>query len=177
LDNDSKLDSITDSNNKVEISGKIKVDSRELNIQCWVNEFQDILTEEHGLMDIVSFGIVTGDVSPIAQRPYNTPLTLREGVDLEIDWLLEKKYIRESYSSWASPIVTVKKPNGRVRLCVDFKQINEITKPLPFYMPRVEVLETVGKSKVISKLDLSKGYLKTSVKQLSYYAIVAFLNS
>ena len=42
---------------------------------------------------------------------------------------------------------------------VDFKCINEVTKPLPFYMPQVEeVLEAVGRSNIIRKLDLSKGY-------------------
>ena len=52
-----------------------------------------------------------------------------------------------------------RKSNGKVRLCVDFKRINAITRLLPFYIPRIEeVLEAVGKVKVISKLDLSKGY-------------------
>jgi len=81
------------------------------------------------------------------------------GVDLEINWLLGKGYIVPSESEWASPIVTVKKPNGSVRLCVDFKRINSYTTPVPFYIPRVEeVLEAVGKAMYISKLDLSKGY-------------------
>ena len=56
-------------------------------------------------------------------------------------------------------MVTVRKPDGSARLCIDFKAINAITTPLPFYMPRVEVvLEHVGKSSVISKIDLTKGY-------------------
>ena len=56
-------------------------------------------------------------------------------------------------------MVTVRKPDGSARICVDFKRINAITTPLPFYMPWVEeVFEQVGRSRVISKLDLSKGY-------------------
>ena len=56
-------------------------------------------------------------------------------------------------------MVTVWKPDGTAWLCVDFKAINAITQPIPFYMPRVEeVLESVGKSCIILKLDLSKGY-------------------
>ena len=56
-------------------------------------------------------------------------------------------------------MVTVRKSDCTARLCVDFKAINAITQPIPFYMPRVEeVLESVGKSSIISKLDLSKGY-------------------
>ena len=103
--------------------------------------------------------IDTGTHGPIVQRLYNTPLSLRESVDKEIDWLLSRGYIRESQSHWASPMVTVRKPNGSARICIDFKKINAITTPLPFYMPRVEeVLEQVGRSRVLSKLDLSKEY-------------------
>ena len=42
------------------------------------------------------FAMDTGAHDPIAQRPYNTPLSLRDSVDKEIDWLLSKGYIRES---------------------------------------------------------------------------------
>ena len=56
-------------------------------------------------------------------------------------------------------MVTVCKPDGSARLCVDVKAINRITQPDPFYMPRVEeFLESVGKARFISKIDLTKGY-------------------
>ena len=91
-------------------------------------------------------------------------LALRDSVDKEHDWLLAQGYIRQSGSPWASPMVTVKKPDGRARICIDFKGINQITTPLPFYMPRVEeVLEAVGRSRVIFKLDLSKGYYQVPI--------------
>ena len=113
---------------------------------------------------LVDIRIDTGDNKPIAQRHYNTPLSLRDSVDKEIDWLLAQGYIRESESQWASPMVTVKIPDGSARICVDFKRINTVIIPLPFYMPRVEeVLEQVGTSKVICKLNLSKGYYQVPV--------------
>ena len=81
------------------------------------------MTKEPGLTPLAEFGIDTGQSSPIAQRPYNTPLSLRDSVDKEIDWLLEKQYIRKSDSPWSSPMVTVRKPDGSATLCVDFKKI------------------------------------------------------
>ena len=73
--------------------------------------------------------------------------------------MIDKGYIRQSESKWGSPMVVVKKPNGKVRLCIDYRKVNGVTTDEPFYMPRVdEVLESVGQSKVISKLDLAKGY-------------------
>ena len=81
-----------------------------------------------------------------------------ESVNKELEWLKSKGYIRPSESPWTSPMVTVRKPDGTARLCVNFKAINAVTEPIPFYMPRVEeVLESVGKSSVITKLDLTKG--------------------
>ena len=80
-------------------------------------------------------------------------------VNKEIGWLMEKGYIRESTSNWASPMVMVQKPDGTAHICIDFKTINAVTIPLPFYMPRVEeVLEQLGRSRILSKMDLTKGY-------------------
>ena len=150
----------------MKVVGEVLVNSREEDIRNWEEEFADILMEELGLTGAVEFGIDTGDSPPIAQRPYNSPVMLREGMEEEIQWLLDKGYIRRSSSEWASQILTVRKPNGKVRLCIDFKRINAITRPLPFYMPRIEeVLEAVGKAKVISKLDLSKGYYQVPMRE------------
>jgi len=113
---------------------------------------------EDGLTEITMFHIDTGEHAPTHQRPYNTPAHFRQSIDRELDWLLEKGFIRPSSSPWASPNVAVKKPDGSARLCVDFKKVNAITRDQPFYMPRVEeVLEGVGQAKWISKLDLTKG--------------------
>ena len=131
------------------------------------------MTKEPDLTPLIEFGMDTGLKDPIAQRPYRTHISLRESVDKEIDWLLSKQFIRESESPWASPMVTVKKPNGTARICIYFKRINAIMTPLPLYMPRVEeVLEQIRNSTVISKLDLAKAYYQvpmTYARQLSYH--------
>ena len=67
--------------------------------------------------------------------------------------------MEESDSEWASPIVTIRMPNGKIRICVNFRKVNSLTRAIPFYMPRIEeVIESVGEAKIISKMDLSKGY-------------------
>ena len=145
----------------VDVQGKQAQD-----IAKWEKDFKDTLTKEPGLTNLAEFGIDTGDHPPIFQRAYSTPTSLVESIDKEIQWLLDKEYIRLSKSLWASPMVTVRKPDGTARLCVDFKSINAITQPDPFYMPRVEeVLESVGKARYISKIDLSKGYYQISMSQ------------
>ena len=128
-------------------------------IAKWEEEFRDTLTKEPGLTHLAEFSIDTGTHPPIFQRAYSTPTSLIKSVDREFEWLLSKGYIRPSKSQWASSMVTVHKPDGSARLCVDFEAINRITQPDPFYMPRVEeVLESVGKARYISKIDLTEGY-------------------
>ena len=91
------------------------------------------MTKQPGLTDKATFGIETGDYRPIVQRPYNTPVALKASVDKELDWLLEQGYVRQSDSQWASHMVTVIKPDGSAKLCIDIKRINEVTAPIPFY--------------------------------------------
>ena len=100
-------------------------------------ETSNILTKEPGLTHLIEFSMNTGDHPPIFQRAYSTTTSLVESVNKELQWLLSKGYIRPSQSPWASPMITVRKPDGSARLCMNFfKVINNITQPVPFCMPR-----------------------------------------
>ena len=66
-----------------------------------------------------------------------------------------------SQSPWASPVVPVPKPDGSVRVCIDYRRLNAITIGDPYYMCTLEeILERVGNSRAISKLDLAKGFIR-----------------
>ena len=123
------------------------------------SEFGDVLCEEPGLTEVVELEIDTGSSPPGYQSAYNTPVSVREKVTEEIEWLKKRGYIRESQSPWALPIVTVRKPSGAMRLCVDYKRFNAIMGPAPFYMPMVEdTIEAVAETEIISTIDLNKRY-------------------
>ena len=82
--------------------------------------------------------------------------------------MLEAKVIRPSTSPWASPIVLVPKKDGGVRFCVDYRKLNAKASFDAYPMPRVEeMFESIGAAKVISTLDLAKGYWQIPMSRSS----------
>ena len=84
----------------------------------------------------------------------------------EIATMLRAGLIEVSRSPWASPIVLVHKKDGSLRLCVDYRKLNAVTRPDPFPMPRVEdLLDGLAGAKYITTLDLTKGYWQVPVEE------------
>lgn len=76
-----------------------------------------------------------------------------------MDSLVKAGIIERSDSAWSSPLVPVAKPDGGVRLCVDFRRLNSVTSQQQCYIPCLDdILDRVGQSQVLSKLDLAKGF-------------------
>ena len=95
----------------------------------------------------------------ISQNPSRLPDRLKEAVLVELDNLIKANIIEPSDSHWASPLVPVAKPNGKKRLCVDFRKLYLVTPQQQSYIPCLDdILGKVGQSSVLSKLDLSKGF-------------------
>ncbi len=94
------------------------------------------------------------------------PLGVRDDVKRELEVLEESGIIERSSSPWASSLVPVKKKDGGIRLCVDFRKVNGVTVREPYYIPGFdEMVERVGVGKVLSKLDLEKGFHQVVVRE------------
>jgi len=124
MEADSVSDDITDRFAEATVSGDSLNKQQESDIERLMQKYSHTMSKEPGLTHLTEFEIDTGDNKPIFQRVYNTPAALRESIDNEIEWLHNKGFIRRSESQWASPMVTVKKPDDTARQCVDFKRIN-----------------------------------------------------
>ena len=62
-------------------------------------------------------------------------------------------------------MVPVKKRDGSIRLCIDFRKVNSVTVPDPSNMPLIEeMLDQVGEAVYLSKLDLTKDFLSNSIR-------------
>ena len=80
--------------------------------------------------------------------------------------MMEQGIIRPSSSPWASPIVLVKKKNGKMRFCVDYRKVNKITKRDAYPLPRIdEILDSLGKAKWFTSLDLASGYWQVEMNE------------
>ena len=96
---------------------------------------------------------------PIRQKPYRIPQAYKEKVFEELEDMEKNGIIEKSESEWVSPLVIVTKKDGGVRLCVDYGQLNQITKFDAYPMPRIEeLLDNIGSARFITTLDLAKGY-------------------
>ena len=124
-----------------------------------LSEYKDVLCPEPGRTKAIRLSINTGDHEPVRSHPYRIPPRWREEVKEQIDQLLGLGIIRPSDSPWSSSVVTVKKKDGGVRICIDFRAVNSITQPDPYQMPLIEeIFDMLASAKFISKIDLNKGF-------------------
>lgn len=127
-----------------------------------LEEFPELLpTEEFQTITNAPYKhrIDTGDTSPIASRDYRRAQVENDIIKIEVNKMLKSGVIVESNSDWCSPIVLIKKPNGKIRFCIDFRKLNMVTVKDKYLLPGItELLETLQGSKFFSTIDLKAGY-------------------
>ncbi|GKA04963.1 putative reverse transcriptase domain-containing protein [Tanacetum coccineum] len=80
--------------------------------------------------------------------------------------LLERGFIRPSVSPWGAPVLFVKKKDGSMRLCIDYRELNKITIRNRYPLPRIDDLfDQLQGAKHFSKIDLRSGYHQLRVKE------------
>ena len=81
------------------------------------------------------------------------PLELKE-LKLQLQELLEKGFIRLSVSPWGAPVLFVKKKDGTLRLCVDYRQLNKMTVKNKYLLPKIDDLfDQLKGASVFLKID------------------------
>ncbi|KAL0463175.1 UNVERIFIED_CONTAM: Transposon Tf2-12 polyprotein [Sesamum latifolium] len=135
-----------------------------------VREFPDVFPEElPGLPPHreVDFEIETiPGAAPISIAPYRmAPSELKE-LKKQLEELLDKGFIRSSISPWGAPVLFVKKKDGSMRLCIDYRQLNRITIKNKYPLPRIDdLLDQLKGATVFSKIDLRSGYWQLRVEE------------
>ncbi|GJT44128.1 putative reverse transcriptase domain-containing protein [Tanacetum coccineum] len=135
-----------------------------------VREFADVFPDElPGLPPAreIEFGIeLIPGAEPISKAPYRmAPVELKE-LKEQLQEMLENGFIRPSVSSWGAPVLFVKKKDGSMRLCIDYRELNRITIRNRYPLPRIDDLfDQLQGAKYFSKIDLRSGYHQLRVRE------------
>ncbi|CAM5175261.1 unnamed protein product [Eretmochelys imbricata] len=112
-----------------------------------------------GLTERAYHSIDTGNAHPVRAQPYQVSPQAKTAKEREIQDMLQMGVIRPSNRAWASPVVLIPKPNGKICFCVDYHKLNAVTRSNNCPMPHTdELLEKLGWAQFISTLNLTKGY-------------------
>jgi hypothetical protein len=132
--------------------------------EIWLllNNFQDIFSRHDmdlGLTSLTEHVIDTEDTRQTKQAPRRPPRTLIEEEKKSIDKLLKQGIIQRSSSPWSSPLCLVKKKNGKIRMCVDYRRLNIVTRKDAYPLSKSLGCMDALRECMFSALDLTSCYL------------------
>jgi hypothetical protein len=103
---------------------------------------------------------------PISKRPYRMPPNELNELKEQIKILLDKGFIRPSSSPWGCPALFVKKKDDSLRMCVDYRPLNELTVKNKYPLPRIGILfDQLSGACYFSKIDLRLGYHQIKIRK------------
>ena len=115
--------------------------------------------DDIGCVENLQMDISLKDVEPVSKAYLSVPKPLyKEMKDYILD-LIEQGWVEKSTSSYSSPVVCVRKKDGTMRLCIDYRELNRKTHPDRHPIPRVQdIMDTLGGNTLFSLLDQGKAY-------------------
>ncbi|KAJ9552882.1 hypothetical protein OSB04_016927 [Centaurea solstitialis] len=135
-----------------------------------VRDFPDVFPED--LPGVpperqVEFGIdLIPGAAPVAKAPYRLAPPEMKELSNQLEELLGKGFIRPSSSPWGAPILFVKKKDGSMRMCIDYRELNKLTVKNRYPLPRIDDLfDQLQGAAWFSKIDLRSGYHQVKVRE------------
>ncbi|KAL4016910.1 hypothetical protein IC575_024574 [Cucumis melo] len=136
-----------------------------------VREYPDVFPDElPGLPPPreVDFAIeLEPGTAPISRAPYRmAPAELKE-LKVQLQELLDKGFIRPSVSPWGAPVLFVKKKDGSMRLCIDYRELNKVTVKNRYPLPRIDDLFDQLKGATVFQDRLRSGYHRLRIRAVT----------
>ena len=151
----------------VQVSEKLS-SVQKLEVETLLDKYEYILTDVPKHTNIIECDLQLTTSEPIRSKPYPVPHALKETMRNEIRDMLSLGVIERSNSSYASPVVMIRKKDGSVRFCIDFRKLNKVIMFDPEPIPNPETLfGELHDSKYFSKIDLTKGYWQVPMSERS----------
>ena len=152
-------------------------DEQRNDVKNLISDSSKLFADSPSVTDWITHDVDVQDSPPIKQRPYRENPEKKEKIKKEIEFMKQNGIIEDSLSNWSSPCVTVPKSDGSMRFCTDFRKVNASTVADCYPLPRIEdCIEKVGQAKIISKIDLLKGYYQIPLTERAK-KISAFVTS
>ena len=132
-------------------------------------QYRDIFSTSDtdiGQCNSVKHRIYLIDDIPFKQRHRRIPPSMVDEVRQHLEQLLACGIIRPSKSPWSSPVVLVRKKNGKLRMCVDYRMLNNKTVKDAYALPRIEeVFDCLRGAKFFSSIDMKSGYHQVEMEE------------
>ncbi|KAJ0481093.1 putative nucleotidyltransferase, Ribonuclease H [Helianthus annuus] len=104
----------------------------------------------------------------VAKAPYRLAPSEMQELSTQLQELLDKGFIRPSFSPWGAPVLFVKKKDGSFRMCIDYRELNKLTIKNRYPLPRIDDLfDQLQGSSFYSKIDLRSGYHQLRIQEES----------
>nr|GEY33380.1 putative reverse transcriptase domain-containing protein [Tanacetum cinerariifolium] len=148
----------------------IKADEKRLGDIRTIRDFPEVFSDDlTGLppMREIEFRIdLIPGAMPVVKSPYRLAPSEMLELSNQLKEFQEKCFIRPSYSPWDAPVLFVKKKDGDLRMCIDYRELNKLTKKNRYLLPRIDDLfDQLQGACCFSKLDLHSGYHQLRVRE------------
>ncbi|GJW61370.1 putative reverse transcriptase domain-containing protein [Tanacetum coccineum] len=148
----------------------VKVDEPKLSDISVVRDFVEVFPEDlSGLppQRQVEFRIdLVSGATPVAKSPYRLAPSEMQELSAQLQELQDKGFIRPSHSPWGAPVLFVKKKDGALRMCIDYRELNKLTIKNRYPLPRIDDLfDQLQGARYFSKVDLRSGYHQLRVHE------------
>ncbi|GJU66401.1 putative reverse transcriptase domain-containing protein [Tanacetum coccineum] len=148
----------------------IKANEKKLDDIQVVRDFPEVFPDDlSGLPPVreIEFRIdLIPGASPVVKSPYRLAPSEMLELSNQLKELQDKGFIRPSHSPWGAPVLFVKKKDGAMRMCIDYRELNKLTIKNRYPLPRIDDLfDQLQGACCFSKIDLRSGYHQLRVRE------------
>ncbi len=139
-------------------------DQERRQVEQLLRKYYPVFADRLGNTSIIQHRIELTENKIIKKNPYTIPRAYYDNVKQQLEDLVKQNIITPSRSSYSSPIVVVKKKDGSLRICNDFRELNSVTKKDVYPLPKIDtILSVLSGYLYLSTLDARSGFLQVPI--------------
>ena len=154
IDNLNNNNNNNNNNNKFleefDINNKKLTNSEKEELKSLLIKYKHVFAQnpkQPGVTSSIKHQIITTSDLPVKQRNFRQSPKEKQIIEEHIEEMLKNEIIEHSQSPWSAPVILVKKKDGTLRFCVDYRTLNTVTKKDVYPLPRIDdLLDSLGGS-------------------------------